>query len=153
MSIGNFLGSALSFTGVGLLASAISANEVAATNQAALLRSEQLKTQTLSKQYAQSKGRGLTIDEMHKSLSAQQAINYNRGLSGSSPSFNAIQMSTYNRGAQVLQNSQIDSHLTALSRESGLLSIEAQRKSHNEQAYWSAFTNVVQLGAKAAGAF
>lgn len=152
MSLLGDIGDALSFSGVGgLLASALSANEISASNEAAKLQSEQLESQTLSKEYQQVKGRNREIDALHLQLSKQQAINYNRGLSGDSPSFNAIQMNTFNQGATALQNSQIDSHITELSEKAGLSSIDNQRKERNESIYWGNFKQVLGIAIAAAG--
>lgn len=149
----SFLSDVLPFTGLfGILTQELSQGAINASNQQAQMQSQMVETKELQNEYNQTKKRISVINAMQKQYQINEAVNFNRGLSASSPSFNAIEVNNFNKGATVLKNSREEELLNKKLSASKEKYIDAMRKSRNEQIFMGTGMQLGQL-ALSVGAF
>lgn len=142
-AIGLLVTSALATTYTTMAAS--SAAQAQAQAQASAV-----KTQELQMEYKNTKQRTEQIQQLHTQLSENEMVASQRGLSLASPSFNAIQMDTYNTTAKALQDNVQAQKVESLSAQSQIDSIHQISAAKQNQIF---FGGLAQLSSEAGSAF
>ena len=89
------------------------------------------------------------MQQLHVQLANNQAKMATRGLSMESPTFNAIQMDTFNKTAQALQTGTTAMKIDRLNEKSELNSIEKIRKDKQNSIFFQGIGQLASLGAGA----
>lgn len=107
-------------TVAGTIASTMSAISSAQAQEAAI------NTQTLESEYKISKQKNAEMQNLHLQLAQNQMRIGMRGLSGESPTFNAIQTNEFNNTAQSLQQGTVALKINSLNQQSKVASLHSQ---------------------------
>ena len=129
------------------IASTISSASAAAA--AANAQEQSVKTQELTNEYKIVKQKNKEMTELHVQLAENQMTIANRGLSSQSPSFNALQMDTYNKTADALTEGTTAIKIDRLSAQSQIESIHKIASAQTNSAYFQGIGKLAQLGMSA----
>jgi len=129
---------------IAVTASSISASAAAEASEEA--QSQSVRTQSLSTQLKLQTQKGKEAQKVNEELSAQQVEMDAKGLSLASPSFNAIQVHTFNNTAHALHNNTVASKISSLNAESELDSIRRQGSARQSSIFFGAVGQLASIG-------
>ena len=105
-----------------------------------------IQTRELQAEYKNTKQRTEQIQQLHTQLSENEMVMSQRGLSMASPSFNAVQMTTYNNTAQALQDNVQAQKIESLSAQSQIDSVHAISKNKQNSIFWGGIGQLASEG-------
>jgi hypothetical protein len=108
-----------------------------------------VKSQSLQNQLKLTKQKNQEMQQVHIQLANNQAKAGMRGLSVSSPSFNAIQMDTFNKTADALQAGTAAIQMDKFNTQSQLASVHAISSANRSSMWWQETGSIAQLGMSA----